>query len=798
MSLYSQNVSNNPLSLDGLIIGNFDEIYVGGQPVVPTDTSGLVPYVGATTAVNLNNKKITTTYTAVNSADLTNKDFTDNTYLPRAGFTVTGGGFVFSGSSIVNLHSTTNIVATTATPTFSLGLNASNNVVKFIGGSGDALLAGGTISVPQQFTGYNQFINALLISTLNFVAPLSAGTPSYILGVNSSGSLVSTTAGDAVLSAGTTFSPQTFTGVNSFTLRTNTAGIDNSNSILQTGALEFTGGGLNPGTAIAFLGVNNAGTVVKTTSTGIPSSLDITQSTSNVEYYPVFVTLPTTSIQTVYNMSGLAFNPSTTILTTTKLKITNVPVGTTQYILAVDSTGNVIRGTVTSSPTQITPTPINTSTTLYPVFLNSTAGGASTTYVESDGSLSYNPSNNNLTVGSGVLLCNTLRPQFGNTLVIDGNGNGNIVFQSASSSIARIDSMGFYVDNIGTSTATTDMNIYASLTTKVNISSGGSIKFSVTPEGTWMPVSSTFSFYITDTAPRTATTTYYRLFGLSGTVYNDYHNRVMWRSTNLAGSGEINTMYLRSSGLNIPLSTTTHPTLDAYELVVGDNSGTVEKSAKIIVRGKALASQLGKGPSIDFTAWDSHATPQGSIELLDDGNWGGVFQFRAKANGAGPAGPLSRVLGMDTTGFIFFCPSQGVAYDYQYIYASNSPTNPYKVCQNMMWQFNRDNIAWTPGVVLGTIFKADEGSKLSWIASGTQYAGGGGTLVFQIAFTLLPSGPVYAYNQNTFTNIGNAHWVCPNINMGYSFPAGSYAVSANGLAASDANDYLRVQVSIMP
>ena len=83
MSLYSQNISNNPLSLDGLIVGNFDEIYINGVIVTPTNTSLLVPYTGATTAVNLNTKKITTTYTAVNSEDLTNKGFTDNTYLAK-------------------------------------------------------------------------------------------------------------------------------------------------------------------------------------------------------------------------------------------------------------------------------------------------------------------------------------------------------------------------------------------------------------------------------------------------------------------------------------------------------------------------------------------------------------------------------------------------------------------------------------------------------------------------------------------------------------------------------------------
>lgn len=597
MSLYSQNVSNNPLSLDGLIVGNFDEIYVDGQPVVPTDTSGLVPYVGATTAVNLNNKKITTTYTAVNAEDLTNKDFTDNTYLPRAGFTVTGGGFVFSGSSIVNLHSTTNIVASTASPTFSLGLNASNNVVKFIGGSGDALLAGGTISVPQQFTGYNQFLNALTISTLNFVAPLSAGTPSYILGVNSSGTLVSTTAGDAVLSAGTLFSPQTFTGVNAFTSRIITAGIYNSNSILQTGALEFVGAGLNTGTAIAFLGVNNAGTVVKTTSTGTPSSLDMTQSTSNVEYYPVFVTLPTTSIQTVYNMSGLAFNPSTTILTTTKLKITNVPVGTTQYILAVDSTGNVIRGTVTAgdvflAATQtftgsntfsgIGSTTFNNDVILFKSFVLTLPAGEQFRVRDSGGGNQLQVTNSGVTATLLTLTGNTLNmsatsPNFilsGDSLAITASAT------TSKSIIMSVAGTGLTLDQFGASLSSASKILTCSIiqphtgndilfNSALNITSVGANlinrattahffsvnsvdNFSVSADGLWMPVSGTKSFYITDTYPNISTGTYSRYFGTGSTIFQDFYNQFQWRrSPNTNGSAVTTLMSLDSNGLTL-------------------------------------------------------------------------------------------------------------------------------------------------------------------------------------------------------------------------------------------------------
>lgn len=594
MSLYSQQISNNPLTLDGLITGNFDLLYVDGALYVPTNTAGFVPYTNATTSVNLNSQKITTTYTAVNAEDLTNKDFTDNTYLQRAGFTVTGGGFVFSGSSIINLHSTTNIVATTATPTFSLGLNASNNVVKFIGGSGDALLAGGTISVPQQFTGYNQFINALLISTLNFVAPLSVGTPSYILGVNSSGTLVATTAGNAVLSA-----TQTFTGVNSFTSLINTASINNSNSILQTGALEFVGAGLNSGTAIAFLGVNNAGTVVKTTSTGTPSSLNVTQSTSNVEYYPVFVTLSTSGIQTVYNMSGLAFNPSTTILTTTKLKITNVPVGTTQYILAVDATGNVIQGTVTAGDvflanTQtftgsntfsgIGSTTFNNDVILYKSFVLTLPATEQFRVRNSVGVNQLDVTNSGVTATLLTITGNTLNmsatsPNFilsGDSLAITASAT------TSKSIVISVAGTGLTIDQYGASLSSATKKLTCNYiqalngtglelfnpTDHINIQSStytfysapqahffynsGANNFSVSADGLWMPVSGSKSFYITDTYPNVGSGTYSRYFGWNGIIYQDYYNQFQWRrSPNIDGSAVTTLMSLDSNGLTL-------------------------------------------------------------------------------------------------------------------------------------------------------------------------------------------------------------------------------------------------------
>jgi len=571
MSLYSQNLSNNPLSLDGLIVGNFDEVYINGVIVTPTDTTGLVPYTGATTTVNLNTKKITTTYTAVNTEDLTNKGFTDATYVPYtgatttvnlnsqkitttyvpvndedlanklyndgrylkiSGFNLSSGGFVFSGTSTVYLQSTTNITASTATPTFSLGLNSSNNLIKFAGGVGDAVLAGGTALSPQYFSGYNTFANAINTNTIN-----------------------------------------------------------NNGNYLNTGGITFAGIGLYTGTATAFLGIDSGGTVVKTTSTGIPTQLNLTNTTSNVEYYPVFVTLSSSGIQTVLNMSGLTFNPNTTILTTTKLKITNVPVGTTQYILAVDATGNVIQGTVTAGDAFLANTQTFTGINTFSNQMTLTKGfdltlGAVNSFSVRNSSLvtQFTVTNTGVTMGNLVLTgtvfnMSSTSPNFiysGDSLAITASAT------TSKSIILSVAGTGLTLDQYGASFSSatktltcssiqpltaTDLNIY-NPSSNINLTATTSIlygvttghffsvnsvtNFAVSGDGLWMPVSGSKSLYITDTYPRTATSSYSRYFAVGGTVYQDFYNEFQWRrDPGLTGGGVTTLMTLNSNGLTL-------------------------------------------------------------------------------------------------------------------------------------------------------------------------------------------------------------------------------------------------------
>ena len=775
MSLYSQNVSNNPLSLDGLIVGNFDEVYINGQPVTPTDTSGLVPYTGATTAVNLNNKKITTTYTAVNAEDLTNKDFTDTTYLAKAGFFVNSGTFHFDMPATVRISnadffiscpvssivavlaldstgkvvqvttsgvgnaflgatqtffgyntfslfltttgiintgdiSTTGLLTcdklditglTTATPILALGINASNQVVKFAGGIGDAILAGGTIPFPQQFTGYNAFINPLRISTLTFSTPVTAGTASYILGVDVTGNLISTT---------------------------------------------------------------------PTTS---PSTLTITNTAVSNTYYPTWITSTTTGVKTIFGVNGVSYDLPSGILTTTQLKITTVPVGTTQYILAVDSTGNVIRGTVTAGDAVLantqTFTGVNTFSNdmILSKSFSLTLGAVNIFQVRNSSLVTqFTVTNTGVTMGNLVMTGTILNmsstsPNFiysGDSLAITASTN------TTKSIIISVAGTGLTLDQFGASFSSAAKTLICS---------------SIQPH-------SGFDLNILNSTSNINISAVNILYGVT--------------TGHFFSVNSVDKMYLRSSGLNIPISTSTHPTLDAYELVLGNNSATIGDSAKMIIRGKASVTTSGanKGPSVDFTAWDSHATPQASIEVLDDNFWGGIFKFKAKANGAGSVGAMTEVLDARVTGFRFQANPQFGVNDASYVYASDSASNLYRVCQQQTFQFNQDGAAWTGGVVLGSFAKRDGGSKISWVASATQYTTGASTMIFQVAFTNLSTGTVYAYNQNTFTNIGSAHWVCPNIQSINTLPAGTYAVSVSGNWLSDANDYVRLQITISP
>lgn len=741
MSLYSQTISNNPLSLDGLISGNFDLLYVDGQQVTPTDTSGLVPYTGATATVNLNSQQITTTYVPTNDEDLTNKLYVNNTFLAKAGFNVSSGNFIFNTGSTVQLNGSTYVNCSVASFVGVLCLDSANKVVlKSTSVIGDA-----SLGATQTFIGYNVFSLPLATNEINNTGNIyttgllrcatleitgsSIATPTYTLGINGSNQVVRFAGGtgDAILSAGTSGVPQNFSGYNYF-----------ANLLKLNGSIQFT----NPvtaGTATYILGVDSStGNLVSTSPTTAPTQLSITNTSVSNTYYPTWITSTSTGIKTIYGVNGVSYDLPSTILTTTKLKLgMPLPTGTTSSLLAVDSTGNVIAGATAGDAylanTQ-TFTGVNTFSnqmTLTKGF-DLTLGSINNFVVRNSSSVTqFTVTNTGVTMGNLVMTGNTLNMSStspnaiysGDNLLISASATtSKNIYMSVAGTALQLDQYGlalgssaktFYCNNyeglsalgfnmLGGNDSTFKINntlngssqpvgfyfqtmygSYPSYTTNalisglgigantlysfasnpltlnvttatnlINFNFNGTTRMCATNYGLWLPGDGSRSIYMTDTAPYGATTGYGRFFGLgsTATIYQDFYNKFLWRTTDLAGSTISEIMYLRNSGLNINKSSNSHSTLTNYELVLGDNiapSGSNYYSAKMLIRGSGLNAAL--SPSIDFTSYYSHTSIQGSIALYDDNNYGGIFAFIVKPNGAGAGGGSQSVMEIRAT-----------------------------------------------------------------------------------------------------------------------------------------------------
>ena len=377
----------------------------------------------------------------------------------------------------------------------------------------------------------------VLPSTVSFTTNPSAGVGT-LLAIDGTGNLITTTSSlnqTATSTSGTyyltfvassatgTFSPLVFSQI-----------MCNPNvGLIEVNNMKITSRNQG-GSQVSLLGRDSAGNVIDGVMTQTTSSANTDFPICFTQYSGAgtFVPLNETS-------GAFTFNPSTLNLKTSKLQITSVPTGTQQYLLAVDSAGNVIQGTsaggVTSfsagstgflpnsattgaitlsgslnvanggtgattttgtaganvlsvspaltgtptaptatagtnttqiattafvatavsaftTPTQINPTPTNTGT-LYPVFLTSTAGGASTTYVESDGSMNYDPLNNILTLptlrATGLVQSPSYSNGSGQTVTINASGGliaGNqVIIQMQGTTYYWFDQNAFYL-----------------------------------------------------------------------------------------------------------------------------------------------------------------------------------------------------------------------------------------------------------------------------------------------------------------------------------------------------------------
>jgi hypothetical protein len=681
MSLYSQNVSNNPLSLDGLITGNFDLLYVDGEPITPTDTSGLVPYIGANATVNLNTQNIKSSFVPLLPEDLTNKQYTDDKYLNKAGFSVSSGGFVFDGTSTLYLHGTTNIVVPAVSPSYSLGIDATGDLIKFTGGTGDAVLSAGTSLSPQIFTGYDKFNNLLKTADIDTTGNITASgltttntlkiltttttTPLYSLGILGTGDVVQFTGGtgDAILNAGTLAFPQQFTGYNFF-------------SNLWCGAVRFPFG-VASGTPNYILGVDTTtGNLVSTAPTSAPTQLTVlNQSTVAGNYYPVYITNTASGVRPVYSMNGAFYEPITQIWEATNIK----SVGTTTCVGTLFTQSGITNMAGQFLITDNLRSPNTGMTFIIPSAIATFGFQNNTTELLKIDSTGITVSRYN-SVYDATMIFNTSGPavpplptremsfRYNNTPFMTASPNSismnapltvNMISSFISSNLALSAPGTNYVSIQGVQFTTADIltltsqifyssKIYAQSGVNLlyNVNTGYNHNFNVNgvntcfinSAGLVMTGSRSIEGQVLSSPASTA------LFITGSTDLNLTATSIVYYGCNTLHSFSVNsidTLLLNTKGAVIPRSRIARSNLTDYELIVGDGVATPNFSGKMLIRGASINSS--QAPSVDFTAWYSHTTVQGRLTLYDSNNWGGIMATMVKIEGSGSAGAMANV-----------------------------------------------------------------------------------------------------------------------------------------------------------
>lgn len=559
----TNGLQNNALivnTIDGLTNIYATSIYDDGTLITPVDTTTLVPYIGATTEVDLGSQNIKTTHIPINNVDLTNKLYVDNTFLNSGGFNLTSGNFIFDTGTTVQLNGSTYVNCPIVASFVSiLCLNAANKIVQKL----TTVIGDASLGASQTFIAYNTFSMPLatngigntgdisttgLLTCANLdITGSSIATPTYALGINGSNQVVRFAGGtgDAVLSAGTLGVPQQFTGYNYF-----------QNLLKLNGSIRFT----NPvtaGTPTYILGVDSStGNLVSTAPTAAPTQLTITNTAVSNTYYPVYITSTSTGVKTVYGVNGVSYDLPSGILTTTKLKLgMPLPTGTTSSLLAVDSSGNVIAGTVGGvaylANTQ-TFTGINTfnNNVIVPsgaiLFAHYLYASTAILQITAQYGITANLPTGDFVVGlnstSGLSIAgdHSLGVFAVDTLRIGYQNFPKLRFWNASTYIEWVtNSQGCDFKNATDTTFSYNQTgIFMYKPTSMNI-------------GGWIPANGT-SLYITDTFPSTGTNNYSRYFAIGQIVYQDFFNKFMWRRDSFAtGTSVVEIMSLDANGLTL-------------------------------------------------------------------------------------------------------------------------------------------------------------------------------------------------------------------------------------------------------
>jgi len=368
-------------TLDGLSIINADQLFVDGQNVNPSAPN-----------IPINPTSTNATYAPV---------FTNSFASQSSGALLVDANFGLTFNPATDTLGTTNLYTNgsiyvggvmTGTPSYYIGVNSLNNIVKF---------SAPTIPVPNQInvignTGYSQLYPAFLTT-------------------NSSGdqNIFVDTAGNTIYYNEVT---QTLVVVNLNSTTLTTTGLVTANTLKINS--------VPSGTINKYLAITATGEVIQAPIPSAPTQLLTTRTSTSTVYYPTFVSTNTTGDKSyfvpypsssgyeIYYINntvggvGTLYTPqlvidSSVVLPSTATSFASTPLTTGSpivYGLGIDA-NNLIKAYTVGAP-NVTVT--NTNATYYPVFVATTmTSGVKDLYQDTTGNdFNYNPSTNLLTVSN--------------------------------------------------------------------------------------------------------------------------------------------------------------------------------------------------------------------------------------------------------------------------------------------------------------------------------------------------------------------------------------------------------------
>ena len=443
-------------TIDGLTNINADSIELDGVAIKPVDTTGLVPYTGANKIIDLNTQNIRSSYVPLANADLINKLYADATYGQLTAGTF-GSPQQFSGynqfTSTLKLGGVVfNAIPSSGTVSSYLALDSANNLISTT--AVGASLTAGTSGSPQAFSGYNQFLAQLKLNYVVFSSTPPSGTASYYLAVDSANNLISTSSSGASLTAGTVGSPQQFTGYNQFI------------ATLKLTSVVFTSAPAS-GTVSSYLALDSANNLITTTSASVPTQFNPTNLSTGT-LYPAFFSSHTGGASlTVYvdpTATTLSYAPATGVLTATT------------FTGSLNGNANTATSASYASYTNYvtTTTTYNNASYFIPFFI----GQSSTQLPYNSNYLTYNPFTYTFTTTNinATKLTTTNLTSASDMLLTVGSAN-TVYFYASATPLGGISTAGWntltypMITNTLQSQATTDLSIKSIYKTTFSIAS---------------------------------------------------------------------------------------------------------------------------------------------------------------------------------------------------------------------------------------------------------------------------------------------------------------------------------------